>query len=601
MQCQSYFPSYNSHYDLNMDNNGGVKPIYNGNGIFRNGHYNNFVSSLPVAEFFRQTILMQEVTFRDQVQELHRVYRRQKELMDEIRSKELHMNHLHLGTQCSDSFSEKFGQNTIVRESKGKKIGGKLLDLELPAEEYIDIEEGGFLEDGKSTNAPNTIDLSSNVSFKVVVENNPMASSANKWWDHISRGDSLSPSSFAQTKTNLADLNEPLIASSDFEDGILEGRDSLLKVSCFNNHLVDSNGSNRLDLNCDFVESLEFTPNDTPSSKGPKEADIDEKEVMHLSREDDVSPRRSKRSRLIDINLPCDPTNEENQPVIEEEQQEEEVLGYDNKNNPCQMNLNLSMNDDGSPRKCSNLDQTTLKIDLEAPPSPEVEERPLPRGYSEDTQPEDGNDDPLEELVKIAANAIVSISSSSSSSSQPSPEKCENFDTMTLEWFAGLVVDSVSVDLETHTLDEFEAMTLNLTEMKEEEHLCFQNTPQIENFSSYSMPLSGQKGKGRTTKTRRSKRKDFQSEVLPSLASLSRYEVTEDIQMIEGLMQAAGTPWHLSRARRASRMGRKPWDKPISSESKSPAHIIGWGKANRRPRGQRNPASPTTVLSKWLV
>jgi len=64
MQCQSYFPSYGSHCDLNMDNNGGVRPT---NGILRSTHYNNYVSSLPVAEFVRQTVLRHETTFRHQV------------------------------------------------------------------------------------------------------------------------------------------------------------------------------------------------------------------------------------------------------------------------------------------------------------------------------------------------------------------------------------------------------------------------------------------------------------------------------------------------------------------------------------------------------
>ena len=64
MQCQSYFPLYSSHYDLNMDNNGGVGPI---NGILHGTHCNNYVSSLPAAEFLRQTILTHEATFRDQV------------------------------------------------------------------------------------------------------------------------------------------------------------------------------------------------------------------------------------------------------------------------------------------------------------------------------------------------------------------------------------------------------------------------------------------------------------------------------------------------------------------------------------------------------
>ena len=41
----------------------------------------------------------------------------------------------------------------------------------------------------------------------------------------------------------------------------------------------------------------------------------------------------------------------------------------------------------------------------------------------------------------------------------------------------------------------------------------------------------------------RQQRKDFQRDVLPSLSSLSRYEITEDIHTIEELFKAAGSTW----------------------------------------------------------
>lgn len=74
MQCQSYFPVYHSHYDLNVEANGGATPLYNGNGTFQNGHYKDYVSSSPIPrepflykEVLRQTMLMHQVTFKDQV------------------------------------------------------------------------------------------------------------------------------------------------------------------------------------------------------------------------------------------------------------------------------------------------------------------------------------------------------------------------------------------------------------------------------------------------------------------------------------------------------------------------------------------------------
>lgn len=75
MQCHSYFPVCHSHYDLNVDANGGAAPLYNGNSTFRSGHYNDYMGSSPLPrqlafayrESLRQTMLMHEDTFRDQV------------------------------------------------------------------------------------------------------------------------------------------------------------------------------------------------------------------------------------------------------------------------------------------------------------------------------------------------------------------------------------------------------------------------------------------------------------------------------------------------------------------------------------------------------
>lgn len=771
MQCQSYFPVYHSNYDLNLDANGGAKPIHNGNGTFQSGHYSKYVLPSPVPqgplELVRQTILMHEATFRDQVQELHRLYRRQKELVGEIRSQQLYMNHLPLEVQspnCFPNYSSNGGvQNTLysfpcvnshfkpsnvgndnietlprsfkdhrisstsiltqpygnsnnlhIPESKGRKIGGKFLDLELPAEVYIDSEEGESLEDANFSepHMPTTL-LSLDKPFSALQGSLPISSS------------------FPKSSTNLTDLNEPTMTSSSVKnDGIVGNKgtyigldilkrnhdffnggkarsdgasDTLklvgnqidyansevcsgsslrksstisekngsvvqalpcfanqissskgakimtkikghidhkldasstcksLKNSCSNlkdsmvslssvttDHWIHVNGLNYIDLNSDVVGDTEFTPCSDTAKCSPEVNERGKDAMLSKSNLSEVSlscetVRRSRKCRLIDINLPCDPTS------VEEPLSEDHPVGGDYSNS-ARINLNSPMNDDGSSPKTSCSERIALEIDLEAPPSPEVEERPPPRGDSEEnlletgqvSTPEEDGGDPFEELAKIAAEAIVSISSSPSSKTQPFPDfqKCEASDSGTLEWFAGLI-HSISHDLEkendfgslnynnTYKLDEFEAMTLELTEMKEEEYWSKSSSAQIENLSC-SMPLGTQMRKGRT---RRSKRKDFQREVLPSLTSLSRYEVTEDIQMIEGLMEAAGTPCHLTRGRRACRMGRKPRaaKKPISEMPEShDGPLMSWGKANRQPRGERNRASPSMVLTRWL-
>ncbi|XP_021860828.2 uncharacterized protein [Spinacia oleracea] len=705
MQCQSYFPVYHQRYDLNADANGGATPVYNGNVTLRSGHYNDYMPPLPVPptqfaykELMRRTMLLHEVAFRDQVQELHRIYARQKELMVEIKSKELYTNHLQLEGQSSNSssaeISARFGQTTLhslqfvnetsvnpvalgnagtstnlqFTESKGKKINGKLLDLELPAEMYIDSDEDfeeESLEDAEFLKAPTPSTLPSSKRSKIVVETCVMASTAKRSLGPILQGELFSPCLFSGTKTTLADLNEPLATSYLEESGGDKVMSSCMEIP--ENKNTTSDGavadkpainsvvqSDRIKSDVEVVGSassgrkpsclgqkplvvqalpsldnqlsnikgaricgrrkgplnnnwFDASPRCSPSFKVEKSLrsicsdskskecktpdvncfDLNSAEISNseFAASDDASNSRSstetvkksKRCRMIDINLPCDPMTEDE--------------------NSGQLNLNYCMNDEGLSPKSSSLDKTPLEGDLEAPISPEVEERSPPRGGdSEDNDPEEGGD----HFMELAAEAIVSISSSKYHESLYK-QKCEASDSGNLEWFAGLI-SSLSLDLEKDNcgIDDFEAMTLELPEMKAEEFMC-KNNVEIPNETCSSMLLPCQTRRGRT---RRSKRKDFQREVLPSLASLSRYEVTEDIQMMEGLMEAAGTPWHLSRSKRGCRMGRKPRvaKQQIFDDEGPPelrTFISCWGKVNRRPRGRRSPAS-SSVLSKWL-
>ncbi|XP_022728357.1 uncharacterized protein LOC111283930 [Durio zibethinus] len=294
---------------------------------------------------------------------------------------------------------------------------------------------------------------------------------------------------------------------------------------------------------------------------------------------------------------------------------------------------------------CLSMDESLLmpshstEIDLEPPASPENKECSPPRGESNENQletpllssgQEDG--DLQEELVRNAVEAIVSISSSETQTCLDSTT-CEPFKASnSLYWFARVassVVDDpgsefgVNIGVKDYGdheeylsdgIDYFEAMTLNLTEIKVEESWCKSNgLKEEESF------LTNQPKKGRTRRGRQ-QRKDFQSEILPSLASLSRYEVTEDLQMIGGLMEAAGAQWESSYSRDAGRngytKGRRRSNARASSVMDSGMNmllkqqsgdseagirqrrLIEWGKITRRPRGPRCPSSnPRLILS----
>ncbi|KAL9314184.1 hypothetical protein ACSQ67_019636 [Phaseolus vulgaris] len=178
---------------------------------------------------------------------------------------------------------------------------------------------------------------------------------------------------------------------------------------------------------------------------------------------------------------------------------------------------------------CTNEDENMpVDIDLQAPQSPENKECSPPRGESDENQLEmlqlagQEQEDPeaREEQTRIAAEALISISEAvtyngiqmtNCPSSEPSSSS-------SLHWLAG-IVSTVVDHAEPEDLD----------------YCHYKSSDQKEQEGGSTSP--SQPRKCRTNRRRRGN--DFQSDILPSLASLSRYEVTEDLQTIGGLVEAA--------------------------------------------------------------
>ncbi|KAJ6734774.1 hypothetical protein OIU79_001942 [Salix purpurea] len=224
------------------------------------------------------------------------------------------------------------------------------------------------------------------------------------------------------------------------------------------------------------------------------------------------------------------------------------------------------------------------------------------------------------------AEALVDISLSGVHQFQDDA-RCQILETEVnnpLQWFADIIssykgyikndAGSLSVhkgnnDCEDSTPDEvdfFEYMTLNLTETMVEdpdnEPVVLENTK-----DETSLPRGRRRGQAR----RGRHRKDFQRDVLPGLVSLSRNDVTDDLQMIEGMIIATGGTWQSglsqrnSPKRKAGR-GRKrtassaavPTVTTVSPpQAQHPncgelgLEVTGWGKRTRRPPRQRYPTN----------
>ncbi|XP_027338612.1 uncharacterized protein LOC113852511 isoform X2 [Abrus precatorius] len=273
-----------------------------------------------------------------------------------------------------------------------------------------------------------------------------------------------------------------------------------------------------------------------------------------------------------------------------------------------------------------------IDTDLHAPESPENKECSPPRGESDENHLEmplqlAGEEDPevQEEQAKTAAEALVSISGviAQNGVQMTTCPSSEYFVSSSLHWFAGIVstiVDHLESEVKVDfngtikdledflpaDFDYFEFMSLNLTKTKDLD-CCHKSSGQKGQEGGSTSPT--QPRKCRANKGRRGK--DFQSEILPSLASLSRYEVTEDLQTIGGLVEAARTNsttgYLKSAGRNVLARGRRKSSASASNITDlllklkelnniteidmEKRGIISWGKICRKRRGQRTPTS----------
>ncbi|GFY98409.1 pentatricopeptide repeat (PPR) superfamily protein [Actinidia rufa] len=284
------------------------------------------------------------------------------------------------------------------------------------------------------------------------------------------------------------------------------------------------------------------------------------------TRQEDIKSER--KNGLIDINLACDPesgTQIAAEVVVVEKGRDKKVANF-----RTLIDLNACASED-EVKLSSSIASTSVnvkiavEINLEVPAVPETEEDILPvedKKQHEVEQPQD-------EAVRIAADIIVAISSSDHRNrvEETTCNRSEVPSEDSLLWFVEVVssfVNNLERKLGTESrskhsgyinlslsneIDDFEAMTLNLTEVTEEEYMPKPLVPEIlgveetGTISLMNRPRRGQARRGRP-------RRDFQRDILPGLASLSRHEVTEDLQTFGGLMRATGHVWYSGLTRR---------------------------------------------------
>jgi hypothetical protein len=188
-----------------------------------------------------------------------------------------------------------------------------------------------------------------------------------------------------------------------------------------------------------------------------------------------------------------------------------------------------------------------------------------------------------------------------------------------LQWFAELAVSridghakqvEVGDSSDGDDLDSFESLTLKLEETKGVEFSSWPLTPAITNDEQTISPVNLLTKPKRSQQRKRRQKRDFQKDILPSMSSLCRPEIIEDIELLEGLVQMTGGSWESSLTRRRRTRGKKskkslpdpieeevqisPPTKPdgvgLEAEDRS---MIGWGRTTRRCRRPRCPSGIT--------
>ncbi|GMJ09554.1 hypothetical protein like AT1G13940 [Hibiscus trionum] len=359
------------------------------------------------------------------------------------------------------------------------------------------------------------------------------------------------------------------------------------------------------------------------------------------------------RNRLLDINLPCDVTLPDmNQDVVAENSALEKETNTKLSSFRLQLDLNSCVDEDEAsfiPSVPRTSTKTTRGIDLEEPIIPEPEDvihvdellGKASEPSSQSAQSKDGCRQ--DEILKVAAEAIVAISSSlwGNNSDIVDCNPSQNSMTDPLNWFVE-TISSFGEDLESKfealtrgkygdrdesslkEVDYFESMILNLEETREEDYMPEPLVPKhfkVEETGTTSLLTTRtRRGPGRRGRQRR----DFQRDILPGLVSLSRHEVTEDLQTFGGIMRATGHPWNSGVTRRNSTRTGCGLGRRRSVTSSSPPlvaattcmpltqqlnhnievgledrSLTGWGKTTRRPRRQRCPTGnlPSIALT----
>ncbi|XP_076942629.1 uncharacterized protein LOC143612564 [Bidens hawaiensis] len=708
VHCKSSFEGYYSMGDVNQDSNSSSWPLFYGDKSLTNGHYYNSYIPKTVADAtpgcdkdgLKQKMLEHEAVFKNQVFELHRLYRRQRDMMEEVKMNEYHKHCILIDT--SPSYEDghkwqmsKWNNNNItnnnsslkdceIMENRPSKVRKRLFDLELPpddnvyhehaseelsyrgpgvladlnvpvnAEERMGHESVNGLGPLSKPNGPLFLDPPCDTGVTSKVSDNyrftpfPFPTSCIPSTDsgnfrgksnggliqkltsfhkqpsflssppsHAVFGDKwrvngcYTPNGFFHGSSSMSKDPYTRLPSGGFDyrnyNNLDDRSQKIFKGSNFidltdTTKGVDLNNDNNSSRKCDqtVLPWLQERPNISKNEKilwfsvfGNSCVSKNESSSLRCPCENGKIKGETE-NRGFDINVAWDDHENKNIDVEDFDIGNKPDMEIDKVKNNFDLNSCLTEEEDVLvPEKVKKI---TMVIDLEAPTLPEEEET---------------IDD--EFLVKVAAEAIVAmtglteISGQQDQAGSTSEVALHSNDNDHLLWFVEVVENASFVFNER---DEYEELTLKQELTKEEDYipkplaLDFQEPDEPGPSSGLGRPRRGQARRGRP-------RRDFQRDILPGLVSLSRHEVTEDLQIFGGLMRATGHSWNAGLTRWNGTKGKRKSvvtavEPPPPSATPPPpllevvgledGSLTGWGKTPRRPRRQRCAAGTSVVV-----
>ncbi|KAL8240698.1 hypothetical protein R6Q59_014053 [Mikania micrantha] len=478
LQAKTYFPG--SMMNLN---NGLYNVMWDSYHDDRNQGYNSLFMSQTIDRYpgylkeqMRQTILKQESIFRHQLQELHRVYKRQRDLMNELRMKD----HYHFTIPADAQNSSHLASQVCTQISKEISTRRRVIDLELPA----DMEE----ENIHFSSTKKTYNLA-DLNKPIQMEQASLINKNSDYGDNTQKQDLSTNSKFWYLQAAPEKTHEHLSRKTTiFDVEICESRHKPSFDSSWDQNTSSINHNRWIEPRekHEFVYDKKNLEKQLPhwlmKTKG-KETMVYQ---MNLDSLQQHSQQFFKKTEKLQTDNFHGITKILGVPIIDGQDSATHTHNPKHVSEPRhEIDLNLSFDEEEDLSSTPNIRETD--IDLEAPATLEAEI---------DDVSIDADD---HELVKSAAEAIMSISSS-----DPPPPPPPPTNTL-LQWFAEVIAsgeddnldrtNSVNTDKNEDCMDYFEYMTLNLQETVVDHH-CYKAVEMEEDGKALRKHAT-RKGQGR--------------------------------------------------------------------------------------------------------